>query len=104
MQTTMRSMKFGKNVIIPKSKIKKEKHWIIMMQLMTLSFYLTWTPYAIDCILAMSGIRVPENVKIFALLFSKSGTIINPALYIYSNTKVSKFKMNSLYILIEYIH
>ena len=73
-----------------------------MIKLMTLSFYLTWTPYAIDCILAMSGIRVPENVKIFALLFSKSGTVINPALYIYSITKVSKFKMNSLYILIEY--
>ena len=86
MKTTVGSMKLGKNVIYPKSKMKQETYWVITMQLMTLSFYLTWTPYALESLFTMFGIRWYKDAKIFAVLFSKIGTIVSPAIFLYCIT------------------
>ena len=56
---------------------------------MTLGFYFCWTPYAINCIAAMAGSSLPRNAGVIAILFAKSGTIINPILYIFLNKDVS---------------
>ena len=55
---------------------------------MTVSFYISWTPYAIVCILSMLGISSPRLGNILSILFAKTGTVINPILYIYFNKEV----------------
>ena len=56
---------------------------------MTMAFYLSWMPYAINCLLVMAGVMVPKRHQMFASLFAKSGTLINPILYIFFNKDVS---------------
>ena len=58
---------------------------------MTISFYLSWMPYALNCILTMLGVFVPHIPQVIAILFAKSGTVINPILYIFFNKEVSNF-------------
>ena len=60
----------------------------ILLLIMTVSFYVSWTPYAMNSILAMSGISLPRLVNVIAILCSKSGTVINPILYIFYNKSV----------------
>ena len=55
---------------------------------MTVSFYISWTPYAIVCILSMLGISTPRLGNILSILFAKTGTVFNPILYIYFNKEV----------------
>ena len=56
---------------------------------MTFSFYLTWTPYAVVSFLSMLGTAAPKIAQTLAILFAKSGTVINPILYIFFNKEVS---------------
>lgn len=67
---------------------------------MTVSFYLSWLPYAADCLLIMCGVTVSSNFHVVAVLFAKSGTVINPILYIFFNKEVScrYFEYNNLYV------
>lgn len=61
--------------------------------IMTVSFYVTWTPYAIRCIL---GILQFDDLPIFsglALLFAKLGVVVNPLLYIFRNEEVINDKL-----------
>ena len=60
----------------------------ILTSSMTLAFYATWTPYAINCILTMSGIKIYYKSSVYAILFAKTGTLINPILYIFLNKDV----------------
>ena len=62
----------------------------IFIILMTLSFYITWTPYAISSLLAMVGDTVYRTAGVISILAAKFGTIINPILYIFLNKQVSK--------------
>ena len=62
----------------------------ILTTSMTMSFYLSWTPYAFNCILNMAGVLIPHVANIIAILFAKCGTVINPTLYIFCNKGVSK--------------
>ena len=60
---------------------------------MTISFYISWTPYAINSLLIMSGYDVPHIPNVIAVLFAKSATIVNPILYIFLNKDVSKLNL-----------
>ena len=68
---------------------KRQRNTTLLLLIMTVSFYVSWTPYAINSILAMSGIVLPRLVNVIAILCSKSGTVINPILYIFYNKSVS---------------
>ena len=61
----------------------------IVIILMTVSFYVSWTPYAIGSLLAMVGTEVHRTTAVLSILFAKSGTIMNPILYIFLNKEVS---------------
>ena len=69
------------------------------MTIMTVSFYICWTPYAIRCMLAMFGIGLSVIPASLALLFAKLGVIINPLIYIFYNKEVSKFVYDENFML-----
>ena len=60
----------------------------LMISLMTSSFYLCWTPYALRCILGMLGFDLNAELSGVSILISKLGVIINPVLYIFYNKEV----------------
>ena len=68
---------------------KMQRKLTLLSTLMTLAFYLSWMPYALVCLLVMSGVMIPKRYQMFASLFAKSGTLINPILYIFFNKDVS---------------
>ena len=61
----------------------------LVIGIMTLSFYVCWTPYAFRCILGMLGFDLNAELSGVSILFSKLGVIINPVLYIFYNKEVS---------------
>ena len=61
----------------------------LVIGIMTLSFYVCWTPYAFRCILGMIGFDLNAELSGVSILFSKLGVIINPVLYIFYNKEVS---------------
>ena len=61
---------------------------------MTISFYLSWTPYAVNSLLTMWGYIVPHLPNVIAVLFAKSATMVNPILYILLNKEVSRLASN----------
>ena len=76
------------NTIIKKQQ-QMQRRVTILTSSMTLAFYTTWTPYAINCILTMSGVRIYYKSNVYAILFAKTGTLINPILYIFLNRDIS---------------
>ena len=72
-----------------KKEEKMQRKLTLLSTLMTLAFYLSWMPYALVCLLVMSGVKIPKRYQMFASLFAKSGTLINPILYIFFNKDVS---------------
>ena len=74
---------------IMKKQQKMQRRVTILASSMTISFYITWMPYAIDCILSMSGIKIAHATNVYAILFAKTGTVVNPILYIFLNKDVS---------------
>ena len=62
-----------------------------MVFLMTLSFYITWTPYATESTLTMIGFSTSHSIKIFAILLTKIGVVINPLLFRHFKKKVLVF-------------
>ena len=74
-----------------KREQKNQRKVNMLITAMTLSFYLSWTPYAINCLLTMSGVSLPYVANVIAILFAKSGTVINPILYILFNKDVRIF-------------
>ena len=58
--------------------------------LMTASFYICWTPYAIRCIIELLGYPLPSVVFPLTVLFAKFGVVINPVLYIFYNKEVNQ--------------
>ena len=62
---------------------KVERSKTLMVQLMTLSFYVTWTPYAIESTLTMIGFNISHDIKIYAILLTKFGVVVNPLLFGY---------------------
>ena len=55
---------------------------------MTISFYLCWTPFAINGLLAMASVLPHRVIIISATLFAKVGTILHPILYVFLNKEV----------------
>ena len=70
---------------------KRQRILTVLIVSMTLTFYFSWLPYAINALLTMSGVLIPHVANVLAILFAKSGTVINPVLYIFFNQDVSKF-------------
>ena len=68
----------------------------IVTAIMTLSFYLCWTPYAIRCILGMVNVELNAKLSGLSILFSKLGVIVNPVVYIFYNKEVSLHMFSSL--------
>ena len=68
---------------------KLQRNLTLLNLSMTVSFYLSWMPYAADCLLIMCGVTVSSKFHVIAVLFAKSGTVINPILYIFLNNDVS---------------
>ena len=62
---------------------KVERSKTQMVQVMTLSFYVTWTPYAIESTLTMIGFNISHDIKIYAILLTKFGVVVNPLLFGY---------------------
>ena len=57
---------------------------------MTITFYVSWTPYAICSFLTMTGLWAPNYIQsLISVLVAKTVTLINPILYIYFNNSVS---------------
>ena len=61
----------------------------LVIGIMTLSFYICWTPYAFRCILGMLGFDLNAELSGVSIMLSKLGVIINPVLYIFYNKEVS---------------
>ena len=61
----------------------------LVISIMTLSFYICWTPYAFRCILGMLGFDLNAELSGVSIMLSKLGVIINPVLYIFYNKEVS---------------
>ena len=61
----------------------------VVISIMTLSFYICWTPYALRCILGMLGFDLNAELSGVSIMLSKLGVIINPVLYIFYNKEVS---------------
>ena len=59
-----------------------------MIAMMTFSFYVCWTPYAIKVILELFGIPISVPQSLLLLGFAKLGVIVNPILYIFYNKEV----------------
>ena len=59
-----------------------------MIAMMTLSFYVCWTPYAIKVILELFGIPLSVVQSLLLLVFAKLGVMVNPILYIFYNKEV----------------
>ena len=59
-----------------------------MIAMMTFSFYVCWTPYAIKVILELFGIPISVAQSLLLLGFAKLGVIVNPILYIFYNKEV----------------
>ena len=74
------------------NKMKKNSDFTIAstIGIMTASFYICWTPYAIRCILSMFGVDLPAVVSGVTILFAKFGIVINPLVYIFYNNEVDK--------------
>ena len=80
----------------PVSKKDRSMHrkLTILTTSMTISFYLSWTPYAVNSLLTMWGYIVPHLPNVIAVLFAKSATMVNPILYILLNKEVSRLASN----------
>ena len=57
--------------------------------IMTVSFYVCWTPYAMRSILELFGFKLTNIPSALALLIAKLGVIVNPLIYIFFNKEVS---------------
>jgi len=68
----------------------------LLSTLMTLTFYLSWLPYAMFSLIVMSGVRIPQKYQMFAALFAKSATIANPILYIFFNKDINTPKRRTV--------
>jgi urease accessory protein UreF len=78
------------SVLSNKPQQKRQRKLTILVGLMTLSFYLCWTPYAVNSFLAMTGVILPQAANVLAVVFTKTGVVLNPVLYIFFNNSVGK--------------
>ena len=88
--TQLSLLKESRNVKKASQEDKKQMKLTLVLLAMTFSFYLTWTPYAINSFLSMIGTKPPKIAQTLTILFAKSGTVINPILYIFFNKEVSR--------------
>ena len=72
-----------------RKEAKMQRKLTLLSTLMTFAFYLSWMPYALVCLIVMGGVNIPRRYQMFASLFAKSGTLVNPILYIFFNKDVS---------------
>ena len=75
-----------------KQKQKRQRRMTILVVVMTLSFYVTWTPYAVISFMAMLEVMPSQVANFLAIHFCKSGVIVNPVLYIWFNNSVSSLR------------
>ena len=74
--------------VIRRSK-RNQRKLAFLISATTLSFYITWTPYAVGSILAMASTMTNRKIRAVSILFAKSGIVLNPILYIFFNKDVS---------------
>ena len=56
--------------------------------IMTISFYLCWTPYATVSLMSILRVPVTEAPSVLGLLCAKLGVVVNPIIYIFFNKEV----------------
>ena len=66
-----------------------QRRLTILVALMTLSFFFSWTPYATDSVLRVATYNSNKTFSLFAMVLTKTAVIINPILYIFFNKNVS---------------
>ena len=71
-----------------KKEIRRKSTVAPLIGIMTVSFYMCWTPYATIVILQMVGVNAPIFPSALAFLFAKLGVVINPIIYIFYNKEV----------------
>ena len=70
------------------TRMKSNKKIESMISMMTLSFYVCWTPYVLRVILDLFGVPLSAIVPVLCLHLAKLRIIINPILYIFFNKEV----------------
>ena len=86
---------------------QRQRKLTILTLSMTLSFYISWTPYAICSLLRVLGVlQEPPLSNVIGILLTKTETIVNPIIYIFFNKEVSTISIfNTLpLILLHYAH
>ena len=73
------------------TRMRSNKTVACTVMIMTVGFYVCWTPYAIRCVLDMFGVDLTALLSSLTLLFAKLGVVINPCIYIFHNKEVSSF-------------
>ena len=69
---------------------RRKANATLTITLMTSAFYITWMPYAVKCILAMSGLGLNLRLSALTILFAKLGVVFNPIIYIFYNEQVGE--------------
>ena len=60
-----------------------------VVAVMTISFYLCWTPYATISLMSILSFSITVAASVVALLFAKLGVVGNPIIYIFFNKDVN---------------
>ena len=79
-------------------EVKKESNVTRFVVFTTISFYVCWLPYAVQCMLAIAGFEAPLTLAAMAVLFAKAGTVFHPILYMSRNRYFSKLMTKTLQI------
>ena len=59
-----------------------------VVAIMTISFYLCWTPYATVSLLSILKVPITAVPSVLAILCAKLGVLVNPIIYIFFNKEV----------------
>ena len=70
------------------TRMKSNRKIESMISMMTVSFYVCWTPYVLRVILDLFGVPLSAIVPVLCLHLAKLRIIVNPILYIFFNKEV----------------
>ena len=70
------------------TRMKSNRKIESMISMMTISFYVCWTPYVLRVILDLFGVPLSAIVPVLCLHLAKLRIIVNPILYIFFNKEV----------------
>ena len=80
------------------TRMKSNRKIESMISMMTVSFYVCWTPYVLRVILDLFGVPLSAIVPVLCLHLAKLRIIVNPILYIFFNKEVRFFFFKATFI------